>query len=179
MSSRFAAHLRANVVGYVAVFLALSGTAAALPGKNSVDSGDIANGQVKTSDVGVDALTGDDIEETTLSGIEGEQGPRGETGLQGPVGLTGPKGDPGQQGQQGAPGIAGTAGAAGPDFAGSYGSLTVGPNAIGTGEVDGTLDAADIADTNTLDGDEIDESGLGVVPNATSGDERRQVGRGG
>jgi hypothetical protein len=56
-STRIAKHIRSNVVGYVAVFLALTGTAAALPGTNSVDSGDIINGQVKAGDLGVEAVT--------------------------------------------------------------------------------------------------------------------------
>jgi hypothetical protein len=48
-------HLRSHVVGYVAIFLALTGTAVALPGKNTVDSGDIRNGQVKPSDLSAKA----------------------------------------------------------------------------------------------------------------------------
>lgn len=44
-------HVRSNVVGYVAVFLALSGVAVALPGKNSVNSGDIVNETIKSVDV--------------------------------------------------------------------------------------------------------------------------------
>lgn len=50
-SRRIRQHVRSNVVGYVAVFLALSGTATALPGTNKVDSGDIKNGQVTTLDI--------------------------------------------------------------------------------------------------------------------------------
>ncbi len=49
-------HLRANVVGYVALFVALSGTAIALPGKNTVDSGDIKEKTVKTSDLAPKAV---------------------------------------------------------------------------------------------------------------------------
>src|SRR4051812_13626408 len=55
-STSIAKHIRSNTVGYVAVFLALTGTAAALPGTNSVDSGDIINGQVKTPDLGLEAV---------------------------------------------------------------------------------------------------------------------------
>ena len=49
------------VVGVVALIAALSGTAIALPGKNTVDSGDIKKGAVKTSDIArgtVQTLTG-------------------------------------------------------------------------------------------------------------------------
>ena len=49
-------HLRSNVVGYVAVFLALSGTATALTGSNTVFSDDITDGEVKTADVATDAI---------------------------------------------------------------------------------------------------------------------------
>ena len=44
-------HLRSNVVGYVALFVALSGTAVALPVTNTVFSDDIVNGQVTTQDI--------------------------------------------------------------------------------------------------------------------------------
>jgi hypothetical protein len=47
----FTRHVRSNVVGYIALFVALTGTAIALPGRNSVDSGDIRNGQVRSVDV--------------------------------------------------------------------------------------------------------------------------------
>ena len=39
------------VVGVIALVLAVTGAAVALPGKNSVDSGDIKNGQVKKGDL--------------------------------------------------------------------------------------------------------------------------------
>lgn len=95
-------HLRSHIIGYVALFIALAGTASALPGKNTVDSGDIRNGQVKTADIrndnvrgadirtgavgssdvtngaltGVDVaengLTGSDINESTLGGIDAD-----------------------------------------------------------------------------------------------------------
>jgi hypothetical protein len=51
-------HVRANVVGYVALFIALSATAYALPGRNTVDSGDVKAGQVKTRNLGRFAVTG-------------------------------------------------------------------------------------------------------------------------
>jgi hypothetical protein len=46
-SQRLGDHLRSNVVAYVALFVALGGTAAALPGSNSVKSNDLARGAVK------------------------------------------------------------------------------------------------------------------------------------
>lgn len=80
MGQKVSRHIRGNVVGYIALFVALSGTAYALPGKNSVDSGDIINGEVKKQDVGVGAvgseealdgdLTGVDIGDGSLSGAD-------------------------------------------------------------------------------------------------------------
>lgn len=87
LSGRVATHLRHNVVGYIALFcFAVGGIAQALPGRNTVDSGDIQARQVKASDlaaqavrasriapgavgsqaVGPDALNGGDIAESTL-----------------------------------------------------------------------------------------------------------------
>lgn len=68
-SSRVRGHLRSNVYGLLAIFIALSGTAVALPGRNTVDSGDIRNSQVKGPDVARDTLTGGDIKESTLLGF--------------------------------------------------------------------------------------------------------------
>jgi hypothetical protein len=47
----FRDHLRSNVVGYLALFVALTGTAVALPATNTVFSDDIVNGQVKSKDI--------------------------------------------------------------------------------------------------------------------------------
>lgn len=74
-------HLRlspALVISVIALFVAIGGVAGALPGKNSVDSGDIKKNAVKSVDIsnknGVkspdvvkDALTGGDLKESTLS----------------------------------------------------------------------------------------------------------------
>jgi hypothetical protein len=50
-------HIRSNVVGYVAVFLALTGSATALQGKNRVKAKDIAAGAVTTPKIRGDAVT--------------------------------------------------------------------------------------------------------------------------
>jgi hypothetical protein len=56
MTARIRTHVRANVVGYVALFFALTSGAYALGGKNTVNSGDIIDDQVKTADVRDDTL---------------------------------------------------------------------------------------------------------------------------
>jgi hypothetical protein len=48
-------HLRSNIVAYVALFIALGGTAVAVGG--AIRSGDIVNGQVKTQDLHDGAVT--------------------------------------------------------------------------------------------------------------------------
>jgi formylglycine-generating enzyme required for sulfatase activity len=58
VSGRISEHIRSNVVGYVALFVALSGgTAYALDGSDTVFSDDIVNGQVKTADIGDQEVT--------------------------------------------------------------------------------------------------------------------------
>lgn len=68
---RVSEHIRGNAVGYVALFVALSGVAYAANAvpKNSVTSASIKKGAVKGSDVGNDALTGADISEPTLAQV--------------------------------------------------------------------------------------------------------------
>ncbi|MQA75553.1 MAG: hypothetical protein GEU88_14640 [Solirubrobacterales bacterium] len=51
-------HLRSNAIAYLALFFALSGTAMALPGSNTVFSDDITNGEVKTPDLANAGVTG-------------------------------------------------------------------------------------------------------------------------
>ena len=58
MSSRVREHIRGNVVGYVALFLVLTGgTAQALNGSNTVFSDDIVNRDVTTADLGFKSVT--------------------------------------------------------------------------------------------------------------------------
>jgi hypothetical protein len=79
----------ATAIAFVALFAALAGGAVALPGNNTVTSGDIVNSTIKSkdiknsqvkaqdirsdavrsSDVKNDALTGDDITETSLGKV--------------------------------------------------------------------------------------------------------------
>src|SRR5215207_7403366 len=70
----------AMAVAFIALLAALSGTAIALPGSNTVDSGDIINGQVKGKDIRNNAvtakkvkngsLTGTDVKDDSLTGLD-------------------------------------------------------------------------------------------------------------
>jgi hypothetical protein len=64
---RFAAHVRAHIVGYLALFVALSGTAIALPGKRVIDKNDLKPNVVKGKHVVPDSLTGADVLEPSLN----------------------------------------------------------------------------------------------------------------
>lgn len=70
MSVRIAQHIRSNVYGLIAVFIALGGTAFAvdgpLPGQNQVGSDDIINGEVKRDDIAGDAVRTGKVQNETL-----------------------------------------------------------------------------------------------------------------
>src|ERR1051325_3546695 len=91
MAARIRNHIRANVLGFLAFFLVLStGSALALNGSNTVFSDDIVNGEVKTPDLGANAvntakvtdnsLTGADVNESPLAGLWKLGGNAGTTG---------------------------------------------------------------------------------------------------
>lgn len=61
-------------VAFVALLVALSGTASALQGKNTVDSGDIKNGAVKTKDIASNAVTAKKVKDGSLASAEIENG---------------------------------------------------------------------------------------------------------
>ena len=67
MDGRIGRHIRSNVVGYVALFIALGGvTYAAGLAKDSVKSKQIKKGAVRSEEVKDDALTGVDVNESSL-----------------------------------------------------------------------------------------------------------------
>jgi hypothetical protein len=99
MQERIRSHIRSNVVGYLALFVALGGTAYAvdgpLPGQNQVGSADVINNDVQSADI-KDAnvatadirsgavnsgkildgsVTGADVDESTLNGGGDVSGP--------------------------------------------------------------------------------------------------------
>lgn len=60
----------ATVLAITALFVALGGSAIALKGKNSVDSGDIKNGNVKGKDLANDAVDTPDIKGDAVKGAQ-------------------------------------------------------------------------------------------------------------
>jgi hypothetical protein len=97
---RLLSHLRSHAVGYVALFVALGGTAyaASLP-PNSVGPPQLQKGAVTTPKIKRDAVTGDKVKDATLQaqdfasgvllrGAEGPPGPPGAPGTPGGVDTT-------------------------------------------------------------------------------------------
>jgi hypothetical protein len=186
ISSRIREHIRHNLWGITAVFIALGGTAAALPGKNTVDSGDIKKGQVKTRDlanssvtspkVADDALTGDDVDESSLR-IPAQAIP--EQAI--PASLP-PSGSAGGDlsGEYPNPEVREAGLATGGDLSGSLDAAAIGTNAIGQAEsgfagdeiADGTVDEQDEENTQRhllFGAHELDPAftGGGVAPTQT------------
>jgi hypothetical protein len=60
----------AMVVAFIALLAAVSGTAVALPGKNTVDSGDIRKGAVKRADIARNAVNGGKVQNGSLTGAD-------------------------------------------------------------------------------------------------------------
>jgi hypothetical protein len=64
----------AMAVAFVALLAALSGTAVALPGQSTVDSGDLKRGAVKSSDIARAAVTGSKIQNGAITGSKLQNG---------------------------------------------------------------------------------------------------------
>ncbi len=60
----------AMAVAFIALIATLSGTAIALPGRNSVDSGDLRRGSVKTAKIANGAVTNPKVRNRTLTGAK-------------------------------------------------------------------------------------------------------------
>jgi hypothetical protein len=98
--------VRNNILGLVAIFIALNGTALAT--------------QV-ASQAGDDSASGKKNERGAVVAAKGKRGPRGLTGAQGAPGAQGPQGAQGAQGASGPP-----SGPAGGELAGTYPAPTIG-----------------------------------------------------
>jgi hypothetical protein len=70
MSGRIRSHLRSNVIAYLALFAALSGTAIAAAPRNSVNSKSIKNGAVHKEDIGANAVDGSKVQDESLTGAD-------------------------------------------------------------------------------------------------------------
>jgi len=101
----FRSHLHRNVLGYLALFIVLGGSAYAAVElrKNQVKSRHIASGQVKTSDLGGNSVTSGKVRNGSLRDDDFAPGqfPTGPTGAQGPTGASGPTGAQGATGAAG------------------------------------------------------------------------------
>jgi hypothetical protein len=101
--SALIAHVRHQVVAYLALFVALCGTsyaAAQLP-RNSVGGAQLRHGSVTAAKVAAGSLLARDFKPGQLGTTSGPAGPAG------PKGDLGPQGSPGQDGSPGAPGQSG------------------------------------------------------------------------
>jgi hypothetical protein len=95
---RLLSHLRSHGIAYLALFVALGGTAyaASLPA-NSVGTKQLKTNAVTTAKIRDDAITTSKVEDATLQAqdfaagvlLRGERGPTGERGPIGETGLTG------------------------------------------------------------------------------------------
>jgi hypothetical protein len=112
-------HVRRNLVGYLALFVALSGTsyaATSLLPRNSVGTKQVINhsllkvdfkaGQLPRGAAGPQGAAGSQGAKGD-TGAQGPQGPQGAAGAQGATGSQGPKGDTGATGGVGPTGPAG------------------------------------------------------------------------
>jgi hypothetical protein len=186
---RFARHARANLVGYVALFVALSSTGYAASEKllprNSVGTAQVINGSLQANDLSKKAVGG-------LRGAKGAPGAVGPQGPAGPQGAAGVQGAPGAVGPKGPTGPAGAPNpnadnsdkldnldsldflrsnaTAGGDLTGSYPNPFVTANAIGTSEVTNSSLTGDDVASNGMTGADLDESTLAKVPSAAAAD---------
>jgi hypothetical protein len=67
VSERIGRHLRGNAVAYLALFVALTGTAVALPGHDNVKSKNIATGAVKAKAIAKDAVKASKIKDAAVT----------------------------------------------------------------------------------------------------------------
>ena len=183
MHHTISGHFRDNVVGYIALFLVLTGgTAYALDGANtvftddivdgevrnadirsgSVTTGKIANGDVLTEDLAFDAVRGDRVADGSLTGADlADRSIGGQK-----VGVGTLAGINVADGSLSGADIADGGISAADILDGTVGAADIGANAVGTGELaSSAFEPSDIARKSILD------PRFGIVPNAIQSDE--------
>jgi hypothetical protein len=68
----------AMVVAFISLLAAVGGTAVALPGKNTVDSGDLKKGAVKRADIARNAVNGKKVAKNSITGSDVKEGTLGK-----------------------------------------------------------------------------------------------------
>lgn len=103
--TRLVQYMRRNAIAFVALFVAMSGTAyaGATLARNSVGSAQIKTGAVQNSDLAKNAVTGAKVRNGSLTAADFRASslPKGATGATGPQGPAGPAGAAGATGPQG------------------------------------------------------------------------------
>jgi len=147
-------HLRSNAVGYLALFVALSGSsyaAVALP-RNSVGPVQLKSNAVTSAKVKDRSLLSKDFKAGQLpAGPKGDSGATGSTGAMGAAGTAGPAGSngaPGADGATGSQGPPGPQGLQGP--AGSGGAVFLGQDLQGLATVPAMPDGQQVASATVM-----------------------------